>query len=74
MVNFLKTIKSKLVIKSDLLILISSIYFGIFLNLAFWKGILSKIEINNFGMVLFGYIITGFDMFYFLFGFHFACS
>ena len=51
--NFLKNIKSKLVIRSDLLILISSIYFGIFLNLTFWREIISKIEINNFGMILF---------------------
>ncbi|MDD2839908.1 MAG: phosphoethanolamine--lipid A transferase [Rickettsiales bacterium] len=53
MKGFLKRIKSKLIIKSDLLILISSIYFGIFLNLAFWRGVISKIEITNFAMILF---------------------
>lgn len=51
--NFLKSFKSKLTIQSDLLILISSIYFGIFLNITFWRQVFSKIEITNFGMVLF---------------------
>lgn len=51
--NFLKNIRSKLIIQSDLLVLISSVYFGIFLNLTFWREIISKIEINNFGMILF---------------------
>ena len=56
-------IKTKLEIKSNILILIATVYFGTVLNLSLWRFIFEKISITSFSLFIFGFSLIFFVLF-----------
>lgn len=53
MLDKIKGLINKLTIKSNLFVLITSIYFGSVLNMAFWKFVFLNVKIVDFNIFLF---------------------